>query len=361
MVSWVQDAGDDFGGSVGMNLEYDDEEIGLLRLAGEVLQKLAPVPQSGFEGEPTGIWPALVAAGWGDIGAAVAHGELSLAVAIDLFRKGGQQLFVEQYVTSGYLLSALSVHLPDPDARGGLRESLRAAPGVLLGDGRTQAIPVVSDDEVSGYCFGLANGGHVYRLIRAGERFVLQRWEGAEPVTRRLADLSLSVGSVTVDPAAGRWIGYELALTAEQLEQLQTQALIVHSAALIGCSERLLEITCAYTRERVQFGVPVGSFQAVKHGLADVYAALVVAWNATLSAVADGSDETLAPLIARQLSVDAALLAARAGAQFHGGIGFTAELNVHLFLKIILDGVQRCLAPDEVAAALGRRFAVTAC
>lgn len=344
-----------------MNLEYDDEERSLLRLAGEVLQKVAPVPHSGLEGQRTGIWPALVAGGWSDIGAAVVNGELSLAVAIDLFRQAGQHLFVEQYVTSGYLLSALSAHLLDPARRDGLRESLHEAPGVFLGDGRTHAIPVVSDEEVTGYSFGLASGGRVYRLIRAGERFVLQRWEGAEPALARLADLSLSVGSVTVDPAAGRWVGYELAMTGDELEQLQTQALIVHTAALIGCSEGLLEITCAYTQQRVQFGVPIGSFQAVKHGLADVYAALVVAWNATLSAVAEGSDETLAPLIARQLTVDAGLLAARAGAQFHGGIGFTAELNVHLFLKTILDGVQRCLAPDEVAVELGRRFVATTC
>jgi alkylation response protein AidB-like acyl-CoA dehydrogenase len=190
---------------------------------------------------------------------------------------------------------------------------------------------------------------------------MLQRWDGGAAVVEPVAGLSPSVASVTLSQSGGHWVDYELRDDPLGLARLETEALLVHSAALIGCAERLIEITCEHGRNRVQFGVPIGSFQAVKHGLADAFTALAVAWNAILCAVAEGSDQIIAPLVARVLAVDSTLTAARAGAQFHGGMGFTAELNVHLFLKAILDGTQRFVAPDDAAVELGRRFAEAAC
>ena len=69
----------------------------------------------------------------------------------------------------------------------------------------------------------------------------------------------------------------------------------------------------------------------------------------------------MAPLIARYLAVDAALQSARAGAQFHGGIGFTAELNVHYFLRTVIEGAQRFGSPDDFAIAIGRALAGSQC
>ena len=286
--------------------------------------------------------------------------ELPLAVAVGLSRQAGRQLLAEELVSTGWELSAL-VNSAGEDSRAQLHDQLNERPAVLLGDGRRQAVPVVTGDITAGCRFGAAPGCGVYRLLGQEGGLVLQRWDGAPPAVAPLAGLSPSVAAVTVDPAAGEWRDYPLGWPEADLGPLRTQVLLAHSAALIGSAERLLEITCQHVRSRVQFGVPIGSFQAVKHGLADVHTALVVAWNAVLSAAADGAEPLLAPLVARVLTVQAALAAARAGAQFHGGMGFTAELNVHLFLKAILDGVQRGGAPDDVAVELGRRFVAAAC
>jgi len=343
-----------------MNLEYDDDESDLLGQVGDLLERIAPVPGSGREAPPA-VWAGLVDAGLSELGAAVHQHELPLSIVVDLSRRAGRQLLVEQFVSSAYALPALSVAVADEDARCALAARLRARPGVLLTDASPRTVPVVRDTVTTGPCFGDVPRSDLYRIVQPGDRFVLQRWDGAPPVVRPLAELSLSIATVTVDPTRGQWVDYPLCADEATVARLEAEVLLVHSAAMVGCAERLLEITVDHVRCRVQFGVPIGSFQAVKHGLADVYTALVVAWNAILSAVAEAPEKEIALLVARVLAVDAALSAARAGAQFHGGIGYTAELNVHLFLKTILDGAQRGGAPDSTAIELGRRFAASAC
>ena len=290
-----------------MNLEYDDEEAGLVRQAGEILEKIAPIPATGRAVRPAD-WPALASA-LVRPGAAVQAQELPLAVAVGLSRQAGRQLLAEELVSTGWELSAL-VNSAGEDSRAQLHDQLNERPAVLLGDGRRQAVPVVTGDITAGCCFGAAPGCGVYRLLGQEGGLVLQRWDGAPPAVAPLAGLSPSVAAVTVNPAAGEWRDYPLGWPEADLGPLRTQVLLAHSAALIGSAERLLEITCQHVRSRVQFGVPIGSFQAVKHGLADVHTALVVAWNAVLSAAADGAEPLLAPLVARVLTVQAALAAA---------------------------------------------------
>jgi Acyl-CoA dehydrogenase, C-terminal domain len=342
-----------------VNLEYDPDELEFLHQAGDVLTAIAPVPANGTA--PPVPWPQLGTAGWADLGAELEAGELALSVAVDLFRQAGRQLLVEQLLTTGYLLSALAATAADDDARQELQGRLRGTPGVLLGDGRSHAVPVVTEQTRAGFCFGASAGCDVYRLLQDSGCHLLQRWTGPAAAMAVPAELSPGIQLLELDGIAGTWTEYPLTASADQLERLAREAGILHSAALIGVGEQLLDITCEYVRTRRQFGVPIGSFQAVKHGLADVHTELVVAWNAILGAAADGADDVLAPLVARLLAVDAALAAARAGAQFHGGMGFTAELNVHLYLKTVLDGAQRFAGPDDVACELARRFAAASC
>jgi alkylation response protein AidB-like acyl-CoA dehydrogenase len=109
-----------------------------------------------------------------------------------------------------------------------------------------------------------------------------------------------------------------------------------------GLAERALEITVAYVKERRQFGRPVGSFQALKHRLADLWvavaqcraAARAAANGLTASAhVPGGRDAELAVALAKAACSDAALKTAQEMIQLHGGIGFTWEHPAHLFLK----------------------------
>ncbi|GAA1033731.1 acyl-CoA dehydrogenase [Virgisporangium ochraceum] len=109
------------------------------------------------------------------------------------------------------------------------------------------------------------------------------------------------------------------------------------AAQLLGLGRRMLDLTVGYVRTRTQFGVPVGSFQAVKHHLADallqlefaepvVYAA---AWAVATGSVHRGRDVSAAALLA----TDAARFVARQAIQCHGAIGYTVEYDLHLYAK----------------------------
>ena len=109
------------------------------------------------------------------------------------------------------------------------------------------------------------------------------------------------------------------------------------SAFLIGLGQRMLDITVDYVKEREQFGVPIGSFQAVKHHLADAALQLAFARPAVQRAawslaVAD-EHATRDVSMAKAMASDAALLVGRKALQCHGAIGYTEEADLHLFLK----------------------------
>jgi alkylation response protein AidB-like acyl-CoA dehydrogenase len=115
------------------------------------------------------------------------------------------------------------------------------------------------------------------------------------------------------------------------------RARIALASEALGGAERVLEMTTAYVKERMQFGRPIGSFQAIKHRLADmmieVEAAKSAAWYA--ACVADERPEELseAAAIAKSYCCDAFFDCAANAIQLHGGIGFTWEHDVHLYFK----------------------------
>jgi alkylation response protein AidB-like acyl-CoA dehydrogenase len=103
------------------------------------------------------------------------------------------------------------------------------------------------------------------------------------------------------------------------------------AAQQCGLADRMLELTVAYVKERQQFGVPVGSFQAVKHHLANARLALEFARPLLYRAAV-----TLDPVhvsMAKRKADDAALVTAGVALQCHGAIGYTTEYDLHLFMK----------------------------
>jgi alkylation response protein AidB-like acyl-CoA dehydrogenase len=115
------------------------------------------------------------------------------------------------------------------------------------------------------------------------------------------------------------------------------RAAVLCANDLAGLAREGLSRTVAYDIERVQFGRPVGSFQAVKHALADLHVMVTMAEHATLYAAyaldEDFPDAPLASSIAKAKASDAAREVVAAMIQFHGGIGFTWESDVHIFFK----------------------------
>jgi alkylation response protein AidB-like acyl-CoA dehydrogenase len=111
-------------------------------------------------------------------------------------------------------------------------------------------------------------------------------------------------------------------------------AVLAVSAQLLGLGEHLLAESVAYAKQRRQFGREIGSYQAVKHALADVRIALEFArpliYGAALSA--GSSDASRDASAAKVAAGDAAYLAARTALQVHGAIGYTRELDLSLWI-----------------------------
>lgn len=108
------------------------------------------------------------------------------------------------------------------------------------------------------------------------------------------------------------------------------------AAQLIGAGQAMLDMTVAYAKQRSQFGRLIGSYQAIKHKLADVHIALELArplvYGAALT-LADGSADTARDVsAAKTAAADAALLSGRASLQTHGAIGYTTEHDLSQWL-----------------------------
>ena len=152
---------------------------------------------------------------------------------------------------------------------------------------------------------------------------------GSLDLTRPLADLVL-------DAASGR-----LLAGPERAEAVLRHALLTGAGLLaseqVGLADWCLSSTVAYLKERRQFGRVVGSFQALKHRLADLWldiAGARAAARAAADALASGSaDAPVLVAVAASHCSEAAVRAAEEAVQLHGGIGMTWEAPVHLYLK----------------------------
>ena len=111
------------------------------------------------------------------------------------------------------------------------------------------------------------------------------------------------------------------------------------AALQLGLADRLTELAVAYAKERVQFDRPIGSFQAIKHMLADMLTRTEVARAAVYSAGAVLDERPSAAMThrlaygAKVVAGDAAIANGKAATQVFGGMGFTWEVDVHLYLK----------------------------
>jgi alkylation response protein AidB-like acyl-CoA dehydrogenase len=214
--------------------------------------------------------------------------------------------------------------------RAGFAEAGAAAEGeLLIGVARTvdqvsSPVPMAAD----------MDGFVVVRRTGDGELAAVVR----DPtlVAMTTLDLTRSWARLDLGGSIDSWV----ALPGETLQRV-SDALAVHRAFdALGGAARLLETTVAYANQREQFGAAIGSFQAVKHHCADM-AVGVEAGRAALWAAALALDE--APAERRSHTASAAVAYAKAAAsrvagtalQVHGGIGFTWEHDLHLFLRRI--------------------------
>lgn len=198
-------------------------------------------------------------------------------------------------------LALLAADEPDADALEGLAE------GARLG-------AVVFDP-------GYVVNGDVADVVVAADGERLSRWTkftadrvDAMDLTRRLARL---------EPQETADIGADPGLA-------DTAALLL-AAEQIGAATRCLDLTVQYTKDRVQFGRPIGSFQALKHRMADLYVAAQSARAVVDEAIATPSSTSAA--LARFSASEALTKVAAEAVQMHGGIAITWEHDIQLYFK----------------------------
>ena len=267
---------------------------------------------------------------------------------------GGSGLGV---VEGALLFEQLGSHL----APGPVLWTVLAAP---LVDGAATGRSLVGGIEASGVEDGSAVVEHAVDID------VLLVVDEDGVVAHRTADLAPPNPLDPLDPltsvglftglAGGRPVG-----DADAASALRLLGTVLSAALLVGLATRALEVARAYAVDRHQFGVPIGSFQAVKHLLADMYVRGGLAQSATYAAAAvvhepDGADPARAAASAELLAAEAAIANASTAVQVLGGMGFTWDMLPHHLLKRAWVLEQGFGAADDHALGLGSALTAAA-
>jgi len=224
--------------------------------------------------------------------------------------------------TAGVAAACLRDHAPDDLAAAWLPRIASGSATIAVGFESSPLIPTAATADA----FLLARAGEVYLLDPS-----LVDLEPVESVDGARALCRVNWEPVPDALVVGGDEGFVAA------HQCFDRAALGAAAQLIGLGHRMLDLTVEYVKERRQFGVPIGSFQAVKHQLADAslaveFAEPLVLRAATSLALGDGDASTHVSMAKAKAGV-AALEAASVSLQCHGAIGYTVECDLHLFMK----------------------------
>lgn len=181
------------------------------------------------------------------------------------------------------------------------------------------------------------------------DTFVVLRRDGVARVDR--GQVTPTAAGEALDPQSS--VGYVDALPegttvgdATEAARLRQIGIVLAAALQLGVSHAALDVAVGYSLERQQFGVPIGSFQALKHIMADMYVRTGLARSSTYAAAAVLDDPEVGHIersisAAKLLAGEAAVDNARASIQIFGGMGFTWEMAPNFLLKraLVLDQV----------------------
>jgi len=343
----------------------DDEQRQLRATVRAVLERHAP-PAPAVDDPPGGYDAAL----WRRLATEI--GVAGLAVPEDLGGAGGSYLdchlvlaeLGRAVVATPYLATLLATQallLADPGDPlvAWLAEGVRTAtlvPGL-------RARPDADDAwRVSGVAELVLDGARADVLLAVTDDglFHLEAAPGAPGLDREAAtpmDRSLHLATLRCDDVPAERLG---PLDAHARARLGDLGPVAVTAAQAGAAERCLELTTAYVTQRVQFGRPIGSFQAVKHRLADllvqVETATSVSWAAAAAWAADAPDAPLLADVAASWCAEAYRAVAAETVQLHGGIAITWEHDAHRYLKHAQSTATLFGTPESHRARLARRL-----
>lgn len=350
-----------------MDFELSDDQVALQDAARELLDGYASPAHvravvDGGGGLDPSMWAAMVEQGWPaiavpesfgglglgtvelavlleQVGAHVASAPiLSQAVALDALVRavGGGARRASEYVDLGHWITRLlagegiaavawkpvvaePVTSPDQGPAGGWLLTGTPEP-VVYGPGADLVVVVgrAADGEPHLFAVPIGDGD--------------DHGGAARPVREPAMDLTREQGWLHLDRAPAVELGGRDAAAAH----LDLGATL-YAAELLGAAARAMDLAVGYAKERQQFGKPIGSFQAVKHRcadmLVDVEGMRSVVYYAAWCLAAGDPDASIAASTAKTWCADASKRVLASSLQVHGGIGFTWECDVHLFLK----------------------------
>lgn len=297
------------------------------------------------DGDLRSFWDRLAAEGWSGVGSpefAGGQGGGVVELALTAEELGRAAAPDSTWLATVVVVAALGGAADAvADALGGGGAALLvAAEDLPMGAPR---LTIDDEERVSGRIprvLGADSAQTYLAVVRRGEAAELRlvrRGEGVSVTARRPLDRSRDLGDIELVDAPSQPVGDAGLDVAEALDRATDLAGVLVAADSLGATERMLEMAVEYSGQRHQFGVPIGSFQAVKHAAATIEVGVEAARSAVYYAAASvdvAHEDSRLHAAAVKAQVGAAGVAASDSAlTMHGAIGYTWEHDLHLFYK----------------------------
>lgn len=347
-----------------MDFEFTEEQLELRDSARTFLAAACPptLVREVFDGadRPAALWERLVELDWPGLAlpedhGGIGYGYLELGILVEELGR---------VVAPTPFLATLTQLVPYVREAGSSFRLADVAAGTCTGTAalaegaswRPEATEAIVERTASGWALR-GTKGHVVDGATADEVVVVARLAGttgteglgvlvvpgdqlaADP--RTVMDPTLPVATLVLD---GAEVDGERVLVEPGdpraggvAERALEQATTAMSLSTVATCRAVFEMTLQYAKDREQFGRPIGSFQAIKHRLAEVYLAVeratALAYFAALTIAEDDPRRAVATSMAKAAAGDCQRLTVRDGLQLHGGVGFTWEHDLHFLLK----------------------------
>ncbi len=322
-----------------MEFDLSDDQVALRDAARDLLDGYAEPAQVRAHlasGDPwdRALWAAMVEQGWLGVATTPERGGLGLSwvEAVVLLEEVGRKVAPAPLLPSLLAASALA------DTAWGPRLAAGEIVGCVAWSSRPDAVAVASaGDDAARLTAQLdptvaADAADVAVVWTPEALFAVDLAATGRPAPQPAMDGTRSLAWLTLDDTAAVAVG-----GPDEAAALLDRAVVGAAGEMLGGASRVLEMSAAYAKERVQFGQPIGSFQAIKHRCADMVVDVEgmrsTTWYAAWCIAAGDADRSTAASSAKIWGCEASKRVMASGLQVHGGIGFTWEHDLHLYLK----------------------------
>jgi alkylation response protein AidB-like acyl-CoA dehydrogenase len=350
-----------------MELEFSADQDELRDSMRAVLSRESPVALArrvvDDDVRPDALWATLTGLGWTSLTVPEADGGIGLGI----IEAGILAEEIGRVIAPGPLLATVTQFVPAVREIGTAEQRARFLGAVTAGGSGTLAIAetggsfdpaavaatVVFDGTtavLAGEKRFVVEGDAIDELVVVAREPGTTGDDGVHAIvvpvaatrTRRVNALDGSLRSAHVDLDGVRVDGDRVLGTASGssvsgLRRAIEEATVATALEIVGISQTIFDVTLEYAKQREQFGVPIGSFQAIKHKFADMIVLLerarATGYFAALTIAEDDPRRTTATSVAKVAAGDCQRLLAKEGIQIHGGIGYTWEHDMHLYVK----------------------------